>query len=71
MTANEKKVFQDALKLPAKNRALLAEKLLASLEATALDESLDEAEHRLKAYDKGDTKAIPIEDVFPNLSRHV
>jgi putative addiction module component (TIGR02574 family) len=61
-------VFQAALALPAEDRAVLAEKLLESLEGKERAE-VDaawavEAERRINAYERGLMKAVPAEEVF-------
>ena len=64
-------VFETALLLPQESRAILAERILGSL-----DEEIDpkiqqawaeEAERRLKAYRSGEEKGIPLNEVFENL----
>ena len=65
------KVVNDALSLPAKSRAKLAERLLESLDDPQQKEIdrlwAEEAEDRIEAYDKGELKAIPGEEVFRRL----
>lgn len=57
-----------ALRLPAKERARLAERLLSSLEGTAEPEAeaiwLAEAERRLAELESGAVAGIPAEEVF-------
>jgi len=65
----ELKEFEaEALKLPLKERAALAERLIASLdtEDDAENERLwvEEAERRYRAYRKGDLPSRPAEDLF-------
>jgi putative addiction module component (TIGR02574 family) len=67
MPANAKQILKDALTLPAVERAALAEELLSSLDRP--DSTIDElwskeAEDRLAAFEAGEMKAIPAEDVF-------
>ena len=69
MSHSTKKLLADALKLPFKSRALIAEKLLDSLQDHGgVDAAIDEAERRWKAYKDGKIKGIPIEEVFPKLA---
>ena len=61
-------VEQDALKLPVSSRVLLAEQLLDSLDQPD-QERLEtlwaaEIEQRLIRFERGETKAIPGEEVF-------
>jgi putative addiction module component (TIGR02574 family) len=57
-----------ALDLPSKDRARLAERLLASLEGTADPEAealwLAEAERRLDELESGGVVGVPAEEVF-------
>ena len=69
MSQEAKKLLADALKLPRKTRAMIAEKLLASLEDNdPLDTAIEEAECRWEAYKAGEIRGIPIVEIFPNLS---
>ena len=56
------------LGLPAKDRARLAERLLASLEGVAEPEAealwVEEAERRLEELDSGRVAGVPAEEVF-------
>jgi putative addiction module component (TIGR02574 family) len=68
MSQPTKKLLADALKLPVKSRALIAEKLLEGLdEHDGVDVAIEEADKRWQAYKDGKIKGIPIEEVFPNL----
>ena len=64
-------VFDAALSLPDERRAVLAEKLLDSLDAESYSEitqeMVEEAERRLQAYRKGKMKSVPGEDVMKSL----
>lgn len=67
MSELAEKLIEQALDLPADERAELAERLLSSLEPQLSE--IDrlwarEAEDRIDAYERGDTEAIPAEDVF-------
>jgi putative addiction module component (TIGR02574 family) len=57
-----------ALALPAKSRARLAEKLLASLDEPNRGELdalwAEEAEDRINAYESGEMRSIPGREVF-------
>jgi putative addiction module component (TIGR02574 family) len=65
-----KRLLADALKLPASSRALMAQKLLESLESQeAIDAAIVEGEHRWQAFKDGNMKAVAIEEVFPKLAR--
>ena len=65
------KVVNDALSLPAKSRAKLAEKLLESLDDPRQEEIdrlwAEEAEDRIDAFERSDLKAIPGKEVFRRL----
>jgi len=68
MSANSEEILREALALPVPERAELVEHLLASLQ-TPPDPRIDElwareAEDRLDAYDRGELKAVPAEEVF-------
>jgi len=71
MIRNSAKVANDALSLPPKSRAKLAEKLLESLDGPRQREIdrlwAEEAEDRIDAYERGDLKAIPGKEVFRRL----
>lgn len=73
MSANSEQVLKQALALPAQERAELVEQLLATLQ-TPPDPHLDElwareAEDRLDAYDRGELKAVPAEEVFSRIKQ--
>jgi putative addiction module component (TIGR02574 family) len=72
MQSDLEAVSAAALSLPAQDRAALAERLLDSLddrEQKEIDAAwAEEAEHRLQAYDRGELKAIPEEEVFRSLA---
>ncbi len=60
-------ILDQALKLSATERAIVAEKLLFSLDSP--DSKIDalwakEADSRVEAYKKGEIEAIPAEEVF-------
>ncbi len=71
MIRNSARVVNDALSLPPKSRAKLAEKLLESLDDPRQKEIdrlwAEEAEDRIDAYETCDLKAIPGKEVFRRL----
>lgn len=67
MTDPAKSLIDQALKLKASERAVVAERLLESLDIP--DPAIDaawahEADARIEAHDRGEIKSIPAEDVF-------
>jgi putative addiction module component (TIGR02574 family) len=67
MPASSERILQEALALPAVERALIVESLLSSLDRP--DPGIDElwakeAEDRLAAFEAGRMEAIPAEDVL-------
>ena len=69
MTSRTKKLAKEALSLPSKERATLADTLLVSLDRP--DPEIDavwkvEAENRLKAYKICKIKAVPLSRVLAN-----
>ena len=71
MIRNSAKVIDEAMSLPARSRAKLAERLLESLGGPKQKEWgklwAGEVEDRIDAYDRGELKAIPGKDVFRRL----
>jgi len=71
MIRNSAKVVSDALSLPPRSRAKLAERLLESLDDSTQKEIdrlwADEVEDRIEAYERGELKATPGEEVFRRL----
>jgi putative addiction module component (TIGR02574 family) len=71
MNRNTAKVVGDALALPPRSRARLADKLLESLDQPrqkAIDKLwADEVEDRIDAYEKGEIKVISGKVVFREL----
>lgn len=65
------KVVSEALSLPAKSRARLAERLLESLDDPKQKEIdrlwAEEVEDRIDAYERGELKAIPGKEIFRRL----
>lgn len=67
MTNTAKLIIDQALGLNSKDRAKVAEKLLASLDES--DANLDaiwanEADARIEAYNKGEIEAVSVDEVF-------
>lgn len=73
MTIATKKVFDEALSLPAENRVSLIEKLLTSLNLPTQPEIdhlwAEEAERRISQIDKGEVRLVPGEKVFANIRK--
>lgn len=71
MIRNRAKVVSDALSLPPRSRAKLAEQLLESLDEPKQKKIdrlwADEVEGRIDAYERGEQKAIPGQEVFRRL----
>ena len=71
MIKNSTKVVNDALSLPPKSRAKLAEKLLESLDDPRQKEIdrlwAEEVEDRIDAYENGQLKAVPGTEIFRRL----
>ncbi len=68
-----KKVFDEALSLPAEARVSLVEKLLNSLNLPTQPEIdrlwAEEAERRIAQIDKGGVKLVPGKKVFSNIRK--
>jgi len=67
MATTSEDILEQLLSLPVETRARLADQLLESLEPG--DEKVrelwaEEAERRLDAFERGETKAIPAAEVF-------
>ena len=73
MTTVAKKVFDEALSLPAETRVVLIEKLLISLNLPTQPEIdhlwAEEAERRISQIDKGEVRLVPGEKVFANIRK--
>lgn len=73
MNADVESVLHVALAVPAESRAVVADRLLESLERsdrTAVAAAwAEEAEHRLADYQAGTIVAVPAEEVFRSLRR--
>jgi putative addiction module component (TIGR02574 family) len=73
MSSSSEQVLKEALALPLQERVELVEQLLATFQSPP-DPELDElwvreSEDRLDAYDRGDLKAVPSEEVFDRINR--
>ena len=73
MPKRAKNILAEALELPPVERAELVEDILSSFEFTSRKEIdalwSQEAEDRIDAFDEGEMKAIPVEDVFAEIER--
>ncbi len=73
MPVAAKKVFDEALSLPAEARVILVEKLLTSLNLPTQPEIdrlwAEEAEKRIAQIDKGEIKLVPGKKVFSNIRK--
>lgn len=71
--ANLAEVLKHALRLEVRDRATLAERLLASLEEITEEEAehlwAEEAERRLKEYRAGRAQAVPTDEVHAKAER--
>jgi putative addiction module component (TIGR02574 family) len=71
MSENIEAVFTAALALPPETRATLAERLLDSLKEEGQSEIdaawAEEARKRLEAFDRGELKGVPAEEVMKSL----
>jgi putative addiction module component (TIGR02574 family) len=73
MSAGSEQILKQALALTAQERAALVEQLLATFQ-TPPDPHIDElwareAEDRLDAYDRGELKTVPAEEVFSRIKQ--
>lgn len=71
MSANSDQVLKEALALGTQECAELVERLLATFQSPA-DPHIDElwareAEDRLDAYNRGELKSVPAEEVFSRI----
>jgi putative addiction module component (TIGR02574 family) len=68
MSGVAEKLLSEAMKLSAEDREILAEQLLLSIDGstrTQVDAAwADEVERRLDALDRGETKAIPLDEAM-------
>ncbi|MEA2166636.1 MAG: hypothetical protein QOK37_4763 [Thermoanaerobaculia bacterium] len=74
MSRTPEDIIADALQLPIRDRAVLASRLLDSLDDLSEEESdqlAEEAERRYAGFKAGEIEAIAAEEVFARLrSRH-
>jgi putative addiction module component (TIGR02574 family) len=73
MSAQSKRILNEALELPPVQRAALVEEILSSFDFP-LREEVDslwakEAEDRIRAYDRGEIKTAPATKVFAKINR--
>jgi len=67
MSGASKILIDQALELPARERAIVAEQLLLSLDQPSPEIDAiwaSEVEDRLAAYEKGEVEAVHLSDVF-------
>ena len=67
MTAKTREILEQALRLPAEEKARLVDELLSSLGQPdpALDERWrNEVEDRIRAHAAGELRSVPLEEVF-------
>ncbi|MBN8728483.1 MAG: addiction module protein [Xanthomonadales bacterium] len=72
MSESARELLHQAIQLPAHERAVLADELLASLGSkdSAIDAAwLKEAESRLAAWQRGDVEALDATEVFAELGK--
>lgn len=73
MTAESKRVLQDALALPPTERAILVEEILSSFDFPSRQQVdalwAKEAEDRIDAYERGDMRSSPAQEVFDRINR--
>jgi len=72
MATNAQQILKEALNLPSKDRAMLVDDILASLDQP--DEQIDrlwrkEVDDRIAAYRAGKIKAVPLEEVLTKYRR--
>ena len=71
MSASSEQILKEALALPLRERAELLERLLGTFQSPP-DARLDElwareAEDRLDAFERGELRAVPAEEVFDRI----
>jgi putative addiction module component (TIGR02574 family) len=70
---NKAQILAEALKLPPVERAEVVEELLTSFEFAPCKDIdalwVKEAEERIDAYEKGELRAVPAEDVFNKINK--
>jgi putative addiction module component (TIGR02574 family) len=74
MAQKQKDIAAEALRLPIKERAELASRLLGSLDELSEEENdqlwKEEAERRYADFKAGKIEAVPADEVFARLRRH-
>ncbi|MHB8347426.1 MAG: addiction module protein [Acidiferrobacterales bacterium] len=73
MKSSAKEILDRAMEMPENDRAAIAERLLASLDAKP-DQNVEEAwqqevQHRLSELDRGDVECVPWEEVRATLGK--
>lgn len=72
MTTRLRAIEEDAMKLPAEERAELVERLVESLDRAELSsEWRDEVVHRSSEYDAGRVKPVPLDEALARLGERV
>lgn len=75
MNILEEQVFAKAMALPPKNRVDLAERLLSSIDLITQQENdtlwAQEAENRIDAFEQGNIKSVPADEVFRKIKAKV
>ena len=73
MPKRAENILAEALELPPIERAELVENILSSFEFKSRKDIdalwAQEAEDRIDAFDRGETAAIPVEDVFAEIEK--
>jgi putative addiction module component (TIGR02574 family) len=73
MSAEGKRILENALELPPVERAELVEEILSSFDFPARHEVdalwAKEAEDRIGAYERGEAKSRPVSQVFERIDR--
>ena len=71
MTAQGKRILEEALALPPIERASLVEELLSSFDFPSREEVdalwAAEAEDRIDAYERGEMRSVPVDEVFARI----
>ncbi len=72
MTTRGEQILEEALSLPPKERAEIAERILSSLDLATQQENdrlwAKEVESRIDAYERGELKAVPADEVFKRIN---
>ncbi|MBM3334570.1 addiction module protein [Candidatus Sumerlaeota bacterium] len=72
MTTDTKRILKNALELPAKERIIIVDHLISSLDQP--DEHIDslwrkEVEDRVEAHQSGKIRSVPLEEVLSKYSK--